>query len=521
MIGRKRKDPADVCLVLEGTYPYVSGGVSTWVHQIVTAMPELRFSVLFIGAEKADDAEYAYTLPENIEVVEEAYLFHKNRKWLTTPVTAAEITDLVQKCRIALNAEGASTENDAFTDFFATAAGLARRTSLEAVWKDGAVWELISELYEQHAAAAPFLDFFWACRFLTEPVWNLLGILHKVPDAKLYHSPSTGYAGLVAAVIARKKGVPFLLSEHGIYVRERIAEIHKASWLQDHETLRPELLPDDSVLRSMWIHFFELLARYSYDNAGHITALFSANARHQVSFGASAGKIEVIPNGIDRADFSAIVEERGVWLAERKSPVIGFLGRIVAIKDVKTLLHAAALVHRDFPQATFLIAGPTSEEPEYFKECEHLTRRLGLENVVSFPGAMERGQVLSRIDVMLLSSVSEGLPFVVLEAFGAGIPVVSTDVGACAELIHGQSGDAPVRGDAGIVVRVGDPQALAQALLTLLQDPQKAQAMGNVGRARVEASYSQEAVVNRFRALYTEPVNSNLQPDLAQTSAPG
>jgi glycosyltransferase involved in cell wall biosynthesis len=262
--------------------------------------------------------------------------------------------------------------------------------------------------------------------------------LSRVPAAKLYHSPSTGYAGLVAALIARQNQAPFLLSEHGIYVRERIAEIHKASWLQEIESVRPGLLPADSVLRTMWIRFFALLARYSYDNAAHITALFSANARHQVSFGAAQQKIEVIPNGIALSDFAPIVERRTAWLAQRAHPVIGFLGRIVAIKDVKTLLHAAALVRRDFADAQFLIAGPTTEQPEYFKECESLLRRLDLQDAVSFPGAMERGDLLAQIDVMAMSSISEGLPFVVLEAFGAGVPVVSTDVGACPELIHGQ-----------------------------------------------------------------------------------
>ncbi|MCB1098849.1 MAG: GT4 family glycosyltransferase PelF [Verrucomicrobiae bacterium] len=521
MIPRKPKDPPDVCLVLEGTYPYVSGGVSTWVHQIISAMPELRFSVLFIGAEKAKDAKYAYKLPSNIVSVEEAYLFARHQKWLTAPVSAAEILTLTQKCRALFAAEGTPSETDAFSDLLGDAAKLARRTSIDSIWKDAAVWDLISEIYDEHAADAPFLDFFWACRFLAEPVWNLLGGLSRVPVAKLYHSPCTGYAGVIAALLARQNGAPFLLSEHGIYVRERIAEIHKVTWLQDAEFARPNLLPDDSVLRSMWIRFFTLLARYSYNVAGHITALFTANARHQISFGAPAQKIEIIPNGIALSDFDSIVKKREIWRSKRDRPVVGFLGRVVGIKDIKTLLQSAVFVRRLVPDVQFLIAGPTSEEPEYFKECALLSQRLGLEDVVIFAGPMDRGELLAQIDVMALTSISEGLPFVVLEAFGASIPVVSTDVGACPDLINGQPDEHPALGAAGTVTRVGDPQAMAQAMVEILVDPQKARELGSVGRARVEACYTQQAVVDRFRTLYTEPLVPTISEPLTAPQAAG
>ena len=517
MKASRENDLADVCLVLEGTYPYVSGGVSTWVHQIISAIPDLRFSVLFIGADRDAKAQYRYQLPENVISVDEVYLFDRSRFWLKAPVTPAAIAGLLQKCRVALAAEGSKAETGEFAELFSEAASLAKRASIDAIWKDSALWDLVSGLYNDHCDNEPFLDFFWACRFLAEPVWNLLGSLHRAPKAKLYHSPSTGYAGVVAALAAKQHGAPFLLSEHGIYVRERIAEIHKAAWLHDAESVRPKLLPEDSVLRTMWIRFFALLARFSYESAGHITTLFAANAEQQVDFGAPREKIEVIPNGISLQEFDEIARQRRDWLAKREHPVVGFLGRVVAIKDVKTLLHAAAGVHREVPSTRFLIAGPNAEEPEYFRECQALVDRLGLRDAVDFPGAMDRADVLGEIDVMVLTSVSEGLPFVVLEAFGAGVPLVLTDVGACSELIHGQAGETPAFGAAGIVTRVGDSQAIAQGLMALLNDPDRKRAMGDAGRARVQAHYTQDAVVGRFRALYSkmaaptgEPLNSHL-----------
>ena len=70
-----KKQEADVCLVLEGTYPYVSGGVSTWVHQIITALPELKFSLLYIGAEDTGDLEEKYEVPSNVVDTESIFLF--------------------------------------------------------------------------------------------------------------------------------------------------------------------------------------------------------------------------------------------------------------------------------------------------------------------------------------------------------------------------------------------------------------------------------------------------------------
>ena len=388
-----------------------------------------------------------------------------------------------------------------FGMFFELLAKVARRQSLDQAWKDPSVWELISEIYEREAPEEPFLDFFWACRFLAAPIWRLLGALHRVPAARLYHSPSTGYAGLLASVAARSAGVPFLLSEHGIYVRERIAEIHGAGWIEERKPARPELLPHESVLRSMWIEFFSLACPAVLRiRRAHYLAVFQECSPADLPTAPRRTKSSVIPNGIDLGQFEQVGRRRREWLeSSGKKPTVGFLGRVVAIKDVKTLLEAAALVRKELADAEFIIAGPTAEDPEYFSECEALCNRLGLNDCVTFPGPMERGDLLSRIDVMALTSVSEGLPFVVLEAFASGVPVASTDVGACGELIRGQLDETPALGAAGTVSPVGDVQAIAEGLLSILQDRRKAEAMGRVGRARAEASYRHDDVVQRFR----------------------
>lgn len=111
-------------------------------------------------------------------------------------------------------------------------------------------------------------------------------------------------------------------------------------------------------------------------------------------------------------------------------------------------------------------------------------------------------ELLPKIGVLVLSSISEALPLVILEAFAAGVPVVTTDVGACAELIHGADVDDAALGSAGRIVPIADPVALAREAVALLADSRAWHAAQAAGIARVERFYSQERMVGAYRALY-------------------
>jgi glycosyltransferase involved in cell wall biosynthesis len=253
----------------------------------------------------------------------------------------------------------------------------------------------------------------------------------------------------------------------------------------------------------LWIEFFQVLGRFAYQTSNYVTSLFEKNALSQVEFGAEPKRIEIIPNGINVSDFYQL---RGKRRAKRQNNLqrmnVGFLGRIVQIKDVKTLLKSARLVIDELPGAQFLIAGPMDEEKDYAEECLSLTKHLGLENNVQFLGSQKISEFLIELDIMLLTSISEGLPFVILESFAASIPVISTDVGACRELIEGRPNEQPQFGAAGFVVPVGDAEMLANAMIRILTDPHLGDQMGDAGRQRAEALYANTTVVNRYRQLY-------------------
>src|SRR5579885_2330067 len=126
--------------------------------------------------------------------------------------------------------------------------------------------------------------------------------------------------------------------------------------------------------------------------------------------------------------------------------LVGFVGRVVSIKDVKTFIRAIKIAQQMIPDLMSYIIGPTEEEPAYFQECCRLIELLDLEMVVHFTGSVDVQTYYSKLDVLVLTSLSEGQPLVILEGNCAGLPVITTDVGACREMPSSSSRQAPTSG---------------------------------------------------------------------------
>ncbi len=217
-----------------------------------------------------------------------------------------------------------------------------------------ASFALFSELAEQLAPDAPFLDLFWHLRAMHVP---LLRVLATPPArAAAYHAVATGYAGLLAAVWSRRTGRPLMITEHGIYSRERDMELARAEWIEDHrpgavEDAARTWAPQVSPLRRVWSRFFRTLSRLAYEQAWRIVTLSDVNRRKQLADGAPAAKIEIVPNGVvlrDAADASAAAgappgsddgaADDVIPLPLRQPKLrVGFVGRVVPIKDVDHL----------------------------------------------------------------------------------------------------------------------------------------------------------------------------------------
>jgi polysaccharide biosynthesis protein PelF len=187
--------PADICIVLEGTYPYVSGGVSTWVHQILEMFPEWKFSLFFLGAQHDPAAKYKFTLPSNVVAVEEAYLFETKPESVLLPGGVGKWNRFYETIR-RMGLRNATKDSHDFTLLCELMQHIEQhpRVTFETFWKAPETWSVVRELYDRNASEESYLDFFWALRFLIQPMWQLARSLTRLPEARLYHTACTGYA---------------------------------------------------------------------------------------------------------------------------------------------------------------------------------------------------------------------------------------------------------------------------------------------------------------------------------------
>ena len=508
---------ADVCLLLEGTYPYIQGGVSAWVHQIVTTMPDIRFSIFFIGSQRETTPKQFYEFPDNVVEFEEVFIFEKLE---ASEKTRAKIPKFISDELYRLLGEiyFGKRSSDRVVAFW-EALDFMDKTGVEIKFanlcQDYDCWELLKMGYRVGAEGDSFIDFFWSVRFMHMPIWTLLKSRHKVPRARVYHSVSTGYAGVVGAFAARVRQAPYFITEHGIYTKERVAEISQASWIHESESYYFDPHKGLSVLKKMWINLFTFLGHISYAGAERIITLYEGNTRLQVEYGAQADRLEIIPNGILPSTYDETREIRKKRRRESEDDrvVVGFMGRMVPIKDVKTLIRSAYHVLRRCPNAHFLLAGPTEEDEAYFESCNELVAQFGMSDHLEFIGRQKPVEFLASIDIMLLTSISEGLPLVILEAFSASIPVVSTDVGACREMIEGRTAADRELGPAGVVTRIYSPEDTAEGLVHLIKSPELVDDMGEAGRERVERYYVESDIIGQYRQIYQDTSWSRYSPD--------
>jgi len=498
---------ADIALILEGTFPYVRGGVSSWINEIIKAHPQYRFALVFLGSRRADYQGMRYTLPDNVVHFEEHYLYDAPAHAPIVPLPRkGERTafELVHALIQALEDGAAFAQTLPLLRQVAAAMMPGGTLQLEDFLHSEQSWELICQNYRRHCTDPSFVDFFWTVRIMLQPLWLLARLAHGLLDVRLVHCASTGYAGFAGALLQQTRGIPLVLSEHGIYTKERKIDLFKSEWIRDNRNVFQRDPTELSYFRQMWVRFFEWLGRYCYAGADPIVALYEANRQRQIADGAAPGRTRNIPNGISLARFSPLRAQRPAT----PPPVLCLIGRVVPIKDVKTFIRAMRRVANQMPHVQGWIAGPTEEDPAYADECANLVRSLGLDEQVRFLGMQRMEDLLPRIGLVVLSSISEALPLVVLEGYAAGVPTVTTDVGSCRQLVEGL--DAPDRalGPSGRVVPIADPQQLADAALQLLGDPAAWQAASQAGVARVERYYSDTLMFERYRQIYENALHS-------------
>jgi polysaccharide biosynthesis protein PelF len=485
------KAPADICLLLEGTYPYAMGGVSSWTHELIHMHKHLTFSLVALVSADAQ-LKLMYELPPNVVSLKTIRLqkLPQEKKRLS-PKKEAAILDRLEKPLLRLQSQADLRDLAIIIKEL-----LPYRTYLgqNLLLDSHAAWSLLMRMYQATMPKMSFLDYFWSWRGLFGGLFSVL--LSDLPQAKMYHALCTGYAGLLLARASMETGRPCMLTEHGIYTNERRIEIASADWLDDPEVFNLCVhAQQERELKDFWIDTFGNYSRLCYEACSHIITLYEGNQEFQVMDGADTAKMRVIPNGIDPLRFAGV---------ERKPhpPTIALIGRVVPIKDIKSYIKSVYILKQSLPELRAYMVGPFDEDPAYAAECLEFTEHLGLEETLIFTGRVKIEDYLGMIDVLVLTSISEAQPLVILEGGSLGIPTVATDVGACREIIYGSSTESPRLGAGGAVVPLANPQAVANALLQLLNEPEYYRKCSLAIKERVRRYYNKIDQYNAYAGLY-------------------
>ncbi len=494
---------ADVCLLLEGTYPYIRGGVSSWVRQVIEGMPDTRFSIIFLGAKASEYQEPLYELPPNVIHLEVHGLLDGSSE---ERVKSNWWRRRRQRDRFAENASLHDALKDPDPkDLCALAQSFTRLLTDEGALSgydlahSRDAWNTIRDQYNDAPAGLDFNHYFWTVRSMHDPLFTLAGIARQAPQARLYHSVSTGYAGFLGALLQSKTGTPYIISEHGIYTKERELDLAQVDWIpEDLDPFKVGLNDNMSYLRQVWIRFFRSLGKMSYATASDIFTLYEGNRLRQISDGAPADRLTIIPNGINVKRFSEV----RVNPNQNPPPVIGLIGRVVPIKDIKLFIRSMRIIRTQLPDVQGWLIGPQAEDPGYTEECKQLVQSLDLGDCIKFKGFQSPEEMLPQMGLNVLTSVSEGQPLVILEGYAAGIPTVTTNVGSCTELVFGTDEADRALGASGAVVPIADPAAFAEAVIHLLTDRQAWRDASAAAVARVERYYDDVDMIERYAQVY-------------------
>ncbi|MDI6704255.1 MAG: glycosyltransferase [bacterium] len=209
----------------------------------------------------------------------------------------------------------------------------------------------------------------------------------------------------------------------------------------------------------------------------------------------NGGKISVIHNAIDLDDFNIYVDipSKRKEFRLKENPLIGLIARLSLEKDHLTFLEAASMVIKSIPESRFLVVG----EGELMEELKSTAQRMNLFQNVIFTGVRaDIREIISILTTVVLPSVSEGLPNVILEAYACKKPVVATRVGGIPELV--------IDNHTGILVEPRNPADLSSAIIKILKNKDLARMFGTAGYNIVKESFTFRKNIGMLEKLYKE-----------------
>jgi glycosyltransferase involved in cell wall biosynthesis len=282
------------------------------------------------------------------------------------------------------------------------------------------------------------------------------------------------YASAVAAAIAvRRIGLPLVITEHT-----------EASW------------------QGWWTR---RVSRWTHRQATHTIAVSATTQRRLIEKDRlPPDRVSLIPNAVFPASDDSLDLTEALPAGWLEGPLVGVVARLQPEKRVADFLMAAARVSKVSPRAHFLVVG----DGPLREELLDLARRIGVEKRVHFLGyRTDARSLVGLMDVLVVPSVTEGSPLIVLEAMAAGVPVLASAVGGIPDQVRHDK--------EGLLVEPGDPKAFADPLCELLRDPAYAKRLGEAGRRRSENEFGHATLVRRIEGVYRTALDRTSAPNVA------
>jgi len=501
----RNNNRVSVLFETEGTYPFVGGGVSTWCDILVRELPQVDYHICAITGDP--NVALKYELMPNVLQVIHVPLWgtEEPAEFILPEVPFSEIYQRKQETTsLVIEERFIPLFRHFLQGLEETRADMAPygRTIYQLYhyfqqydyvesFKAPQVWKVFQEemlrpyrepasVRRSSARSDDFLpeerpnlyDLTTGLRWLNK----LLMVLNvPIPDTGVSHATIAAFVGLASVIAKLEYDTPMLLTEHGVYIRERYIHVSATDLT--------------CFLKRFLINLSAYMSRLCYTYADQISPVCNFNRRWEKLYGVPDEKLRTIYNGV----------KPGVFVPEPKPektrgrPTVVAAARVFPLKDILTMIRTAAVVRWTIPDVHFIAYGSLTADPPYVEKCQALIAELELEGTFELGGFHnEPAKIFTEGDISILSSISEGFPYTVLESMSCGRPVVATDVGGVREALEGF----------GVVCKPRDPESLAAGVIKLLQDDELRQMLGRKARNEVLAKYNTSISVDAYWESY-------------------